>query len=156
MAFMTVMTLVGHVGSGLVADRMEKRWIAALAMVGHSLGMLVLAYTSSPLWVPVFAVLHGLSWGTRGPLMSAIRADYFGRKAFGTILGFSTPIVMLGTMTGPLLAGVLADHTGTYESGFAVLALLTGLGTCFFVVGRKPNPPRRSTPPRITAGTSPR
>ena len=154
LAFMTLLTLVGHVGGGLVADRMDKRWIAALAMVGHSLGMLVLAFTSSPLWVPVFAVLHGLSWGVRGPLMSAIRADYFGRKAFGTIMGFSTPIVMLGTMTGPLLAGILADQTGTYQSGFAVLAVLTGLGTCFFVLSRKPNPPQRVPPPARTASGS--
>ena len=86
--------------------------------------------------------------------MSAIRADYFGRKAFGTIMGFSTPIVMLGTMTGPLLAGILADQTGTYQSGFAVLAVLTGLGTCFFVLSRKPNPPRRFPPPARTASGS--
>jgi sugar phosphate permease len=154
LAFMTVLTLLGHVSGGLVADRMEKRWIAALAMVGHCLGMLILAFTTSPLWVPVFAVLHGLSWGIRGPLMSAIRADYFGRRAFGTIMGLSTPIVMMGTMTGPLLAGFLADRTGDYQSGFAVLAVLTGLGTCFFVLGRKPDLPRRLTPPGRTASTS--
>jgi len=28
--------------------------------------------------VVVFAVLHGLAWGVRGPLMAARRADYFG------------------------------------------------------------------------------
>ena len=33
---------------------------------------------------------HGLAWGIRGPLMVALRADYFGPKSFGTIMGVSS------------------------------------------------------------------
>ena len=101
---------------------MEKRLLAAMGMVGHSLAMLVLAFTTSNWWVPVFAVLQGVAWGVRGPLMSAIRADYFGRRAFGTIMGFSTPIVMLGTIFGPMLVAVVADRTGTEQQGFVILS----------------------------------
>ena len=76
--------------------------------------------------------------------MSAIRADYFGSAAFGTTTGFASMIVMLGMMGGPLIAGILADHTGGYELGFTILAALAALGSIFFVLARRPRRPCRS------------
>jgi MFS family permease len=67
-----------------------------------------------------------------------MRADYFGRRSFGTIMGFSSLIVMLGQVTGPLLAGILADRTGSYESGFTILAALAAFGSVFFILATKP------------------
>jgi MFS family permease len=51
--------------------------------MAHAAGLLVLAFASAFWMVLAFAVLHGLGWGMRGPLMSAIRADYFGSAASG-------------------------------------------------------------------------
>jgi sugar phosphate permease len=153
LAFMTLVTLVGHVCGGIVADRMEKRYLAALAMVGHALGVLVLAFASSLGWVLLFAVLHGLAWGVRGPLMSAIRADYFGGRAFGTIMGYSSLVIMLGTVMGPLLAGFFADRFGTYKPGFVLIAALGGIGTIFFLLARRPAlPPQAKAEARPSAG----
>jgi MFS family permease len=75
--------------------------------------------------------------------MAAIRADYFGSGSFGTITGVSSMVVMMGMMAGPLIAGVLADRTGSYESGFRLLALLAGLGSVFFIFARRPAPRTR-------------
>mgnify|MGYP005861962091 CR=1 FL=1 len=87
--------------------------------------------------------------------MSALRADYFGRRALGAVMGLSAPLITLGSVGGPLLAGFLADRTGDYRLGFALLAVLAGLGTLFFVLARRPQP-RRSTvaPPAGTAAPS--
>jgi cyanate permease len=41
-------------------------------------------------------------------------------------------------MGGPLVAGVLADHTGSYVPGFAVLAALSALGSICFLRARRP------------------
>ena len=70
--------------------------------------------------------------------MGAIRADYFGSAAFGTITGISSMVLMIGMMGGPLVAGVLADHTGSYVPGFAVLAALSALGSVCFLRARRP------------------
>ena len=85
-----------------------------------------------------FAALHGLGWGLRGPFMSAIRADYFGRHAIGSILGISAAIAAVGQMTGPLVAGVLADLTGDYRLGFTLLAVLSALGSLAFILATRP------------------
>jgi len=107
------------------------------------MGLLLLAHATAFWMLVVFAVLHGASWGVRGPLMSAIRADYFGAASFGTISGLSSMVLMVGMMGGPLVAGIIADRTGSYVPGFQILAGLAALGSVFFVLATPPGPPRR-------------
>ena len=137
-ALMTVMQAIGHVTGGWLGDRVSKRRIAAACMVGHAVALVALATATMFAMVLAFAVLHGLAWGMRGPLMAAIRADYFGSRAFGTITGLSSMVVMFGMMAGPLVAGIPADRTGSYVPGFTVLALLAALGSLSFLVARRP------------------
>lgn len=130
--------LTGMALGGAVGDRFDKRRLCAAAMLGHVLGLVALVIAAHPLLVWTFVLLHGLAWGMRGPLMSAIRADYFGSTAFGQILGYSSVILMFGMIGGPLLAGILADITGDYRAGFAVLAVLALLGSGFFLAATPP------------------
>ena len=152
-SLLTAMQMAGQLGGASLGDRFEKRVIIVTCMVMHMVGLLLLAFADSLWMVVAFTVLHGLAWGTRGPLMMAIRADYFGRSSYGTIMGFSSIIVMTGMMGGPLLAGFLADRTGNYEAGFTVLALAGGLGSIFFILAKRPEPPARlRQPPASSAG----
>src|SRR2546428_5491639 len=66
------------------------RWICAGCTLVRAAALIVLAFASAYWMVLLFAVLQGLSWGMRGPLMAAIRADYFGSASFGTITGVSS------------------------------------------------------------------
>jgi len=129
-------------GGGWAGDRFSKRALVVACMAMHAAALLLLAFATRFWMVAAFGVLHGVAWGIRGPLMSGIRADYFGRAAFGTISGFSSLIVMLGMMGGPLVAGILADRTGSYRPGFVILAMLAGLGSVFFLLARRPIGPR--------------
>jgi sugar phosphate permease len=143
----TLVTLfqIGGVMIGwVIGDRFEKRLIAAACMLMHCLGLLSLTYASTISLVIAFAALHGVAWGLRGPFMHAIRADYFGRSAIGMILGLSFMIIVIGQIGGPMIAGLLADITGNYRTGFTVLALLAGVGSMFFVLAKRPAPPLRS------------
>jgi MFS family permease len=139
----TIVSAIGQMGGGFLGDRISKRLIVIVCMFGHVLGLLMLAYATALWMVIAFAVLHGAAWGFRGPLMQAIRADYFGRAHFATILGFSSLIWMLGMMGGPIVVGIMADNTGSYRLAFTLLALLAGVGTIFWVLARPPKPPKR-------------
>ena len=88
-------------------------------------------------------MLHGAAWGLRGPLMQAMRADYFGRSAIGMILGLSFMIIVVGQVGGPIIPGIFADITGDYRLGFTIIALLAGLGSGFFVLAESRRPPPR-------------
>ena len=139
-----LLQFVGQLAGGFLGDRFNKRMLASVAMLGHMLGMLVLTYAVDRWMIWLFIPLHGLAWGVRGPLMQALRADYFGSTSFGKIMGFSSMIVMLGTIAGPLVAGILADATDSYRLGFTILALMAGAGLIFFVMASPPAPPSRS------------
>jgi sugar phosphate permease len=149
--FMTVMQIAGMVVGGLVGDRYEQRLLAATAMIMHMTGMLLVAYALNVVMVIAFALLHGFAWGIRGPLMQAIRADYFGRSAYGVIMGVSTLVIMIGQIAGPLVAGAMADATGSYEAGFTVLAVLAGAGSLFFVFAQRPERPEEDELPEAIA-----
>jgi sugar phosphate permease len=143
---LTMAQIAGHLGGGWAGDRLSKQAIVVGCMLGHATALLLLAAASAYWMVVVFALLHGLSWGVRGPLMAAIRADYFGSAAFGTISGVSSMVSMLGMMAGPLVAGILADRTGSYRLGFTVLASLALVGSLFFLLARRPPPPAVRAP----------
>lgn len=144
-AGLTFFQLVGMLLGGFLGDRVSKRLLCSIAMVGHMVGLLLLTFATSGVLVWVFVVVHGLSWGVRGPLMGGLRADYFGSTAFGQIMGFSSVILMVGIVGGPLLAGVLADVTGSYRAGFTALAVLAGAGLAFFALASPPAPPARTS-----------
>jgi MFS family permease len=146
---MTSMQVFGMLIGGAIGDRYDKRMICAVCMLMHMVGMLLVTYATGLGMIGAFAVLHGLAWGIRGPLMQAIRADYFGRSNFGTIMGISTTIIMVGQISGPLFAGIMADITGDYVTGFTILAVLSGFGSGFFIFARRPTIPE----PHPTART---
>jgi MFS family permease len=133
-----VFQVVGILLGWAIGDRYDKRYIAASCMWAHMVGLLLLAYATGPVMLVAFAVLHGCAWGLRGPFMAAMRADYFGRKQIGLILGLSSLIIVVGQAGGPMLAGVLADMSGNYRTAYTVLALMSGVGSLFFLVLKKP------------------
>ncbi len=131
---MTAFQMVGQLVGGYLGDRFNKRIICAVCMAAHGVGLLVVTHNGTLVSVLLFCILHGLAWGIRGPLMVALRAEYFGVRSFATISGFSALIVMLGMSGGPVIAGLMADHYGDYKVGFSVLAGLVLLGALIEVL----------------------
>ncbi|MEX2446157.1 MAG: MFS transporter [Dehalococcoidia bacterium] len=148
---MTVFQIVGQLVGGYLGDRINKRIILCICMGMHASGVLLVAHVPALWGVLAFAVLHGAAWGGRGPLQQALRADYFGRTSFGMIMGFSSMITMVGTVFGPVLAGVLFDRTGSYTSGFTVLAIIAAFGSLAFAFAKRPPLPVRPAEPQPEA-----
>ena len=137
----TVAQLCGVGVGAWIGDRLNKRLMSAACMLGHMGGLLFLTYASNAAMIVAFAVLHGTAWGLRGPFMQAIRADYFGRNAIGMIMGLSALVISMGQVGGPMVAGMLADLSGNYRTGFTVLALVAASGSVLFILARKPGRP---------------
>jgi MFS family permease len=135
---MTIAQIGGVLLGIWIGDRFVKRRVAALAMVGHFLGLIMLTYANGFAMLLAFAVLHGVAWGVRGPFMQAMRADYFGRRSIGMILGVSAVVVAIGQVAGPLVAGVFVDLMGDYRLGFTVLALVSLGGAWAFIAAVQP------------------
>ena len=133
-SLMTGLQLIGIFLGGYLGDKYDKQRLVIFCMIGHFLGLIAIAYASNFLWIIAFAVFHGIAWGIRGPLMVALRADYFGPKSFGTIMGFSSLVVMIGMTCGPIICGVLYDYYGNYEIAFSLMASASLIGAiCFWL-----------------------
>lgn len=137
-ALVTGSSLALQIPGGMIGDRFNKRKIAAGCMLVQMIGMLCLAFATSWWLIIGFAMLHGAAVGLRGPLMTALRADYFGLKSIGKIMGLSSLVVTIGTVSGPLIVGILADQTGSYQPGFVVLACIAAAGSLLFLFATKP------------------
>jgi sugar phosphate permease len=129
---------VGVVCGWVIPERVEKRKVTALTMLFHAAGMLGLTYAAGPVILVLSALVHGVGWGLRGPFISAMRADYFGRNSIGMILGLSSMIMVIGQVGGPLIAGAFADWLGDYRAGFTLIAGLAAVGSLFFWMAKRP------------------
>ena len=143
----TIGQVAGQLAGAYFGDRWPKRPLIVGALLGHALAILVLAFASTLLLVYVAVAINGTAWGLRAPLQMAIRADYFGRKSFGTIMGFSSLVIMSGMIVGPTFAGVMYDRTGSYQLSFIVLAVFASLGAVLFAFARPPAGSPSSLPP---------
>ena len=136
-------TMAAQPVGGFLGDRLPKHYVVASTLIGHATALFLLATATDFGQVLLASALQGMSWGVRGPVITAMRSDYFGRKHFPVILGFSHIVLMGGQIVGPLLAGYMADNY-SYSAGFKIIAVLTGAGVFLFLFVRKPQPPKRS------------
>jgi MFS family permease len=148
-AMMSIAQLVGQIVTGLVGDRIDQRVLAAVCMVVQTAVLVALALLPGTALAMAAAVVHGVAWGLRGPVMTALRSDYFGIASFGAIMGWSMGLVSIGLVVGPLLVTAMVDGAAGYPAAFLVLAAVTAVGAVAFTVLRRP---RRPVSERIAEG----
>ena len=69
--------------------------------------------------------LFGLTVWSIPTIMSATVGDYTGPARAAKAFGFITLFFGAGQITGPAVAGFIADSTGTFQMAFGLCALLT-------------------------------
>lgn len=132
------MSIAGRIIGGVLADRMDKRWLLVGSMISHTIGLLLLANATTMFQIVLFTIFHGIAWGARGLIQNSVRAEYFGRKAIGSILGIASIPVVIAIVVSPIFTAWLADLNGDYHFAFSILAAYTAAGTLFFAFAKKP------------------
>ena len=88
------------------------------------------------LWL--HACFFGLTWGARGPAITAKTADLFPGPNLGAILGVITVGTGVGAATGAWMAGWLFDLTGSYRVPFLLSIAFYICGAIAFWSLRRP------------------
>lgn len=137
----TLAALPAQFISGYFADRMPKTLLIAFLMAIQATGILIIALFDGVPMAYLFALLYGIGFGGRVPLTTAIRGEYFGRKAFATIMGVSQLPMNVAMIFAPLFAGYMYDTTRRYVVPFTIFAALCYFGAVLMLFVRKPAPP---------------
>ncbi|MFH0847774.1 MAG: MFS transporter [Chloroflexota bacterium] len=116
---------LGRMGFGWLGDRLPKRYVIAglLTMLAASLLLLTRVRTFPQLIIYIAA--YAPAYGGLATLTQAIRAEYFGRRSFGSIMGYMNLLSYLGTAAGPVFAAYVWEKTGSYRLAFIILAITT-------------------------------
>jgi MFS family permease len=81
--------------------------------------------------------------------MTSLRADYFGTRHFGSIMGASVMLITVGQLVGPILAGTMTDLLGDYRLAFTAVAGISALASASFWWATPPPSPQRILPPHV-------
>lgn len=136
-----LLALPGVIITGSISDVIGREKAAIIAyvisIIGSGAALLIHSGDQhAMLWI--HACFFGITWGARGPAITAKTADLFGGPRLGTILGVISVGSGLGAGIGAWGAGLLYDLTGTYRLAFWLSMTAYALGALFFWALRKP------------------
>lgn len=140
---MSAFNIGGRLFGGFLGDRLSKRILLGIAMLGTGVAVLILAWSTSLAQAMTFGVIYGTVWGIRTPISNAIRGEYFGRAHYGKISGFSQGITSPFAISGPIIVGLYADIYGQYQASFYVLGVLGIIASVFLFLAVRPKAPVR-------------
>ena len=134
----TAIALPAQFVAGFLADRLPRPPLIFAFLILQASSMMIIAFAEDLYIAYLFAVVYGIGFGGRIPLLTTIRGEYFGRKAFATIMGlsmFPNNIAMIGA---PLFAGYMFDLKSSYIVPFTAFSALNFVGAFLILLVRKP------------------
>ncbi|MBT4072667.1 MAG: MFS transporter, partial [Chloroflexi bacterium] len=142
--------------AGYLGDRIDKRYMLSVSILIQASSMIILAYATSYGGAVLFAILWGVGFGSRTPVLHALRGDYFGSRYFGSILGISSFPMIVGMTATPVLVGLAFDLQGTYRWAFLFTATTAFISAGLILFAGRPVRPQRNAVPNIqpVAGAS--
>ncbi len=141
MPVLVVTAFTSQIAGGIIGDRADKRTIVPFLTLLQAASLIVLALASTFLGAVLFAVMWGIGFGGRTPMLHALRGEYFGSRHFGTILGMSSFPMAMGMMISPVAVGWVHDLQHTYDNSFYVLAGFCVMASITILFATKPASP---------------
>ncbi|MBK1658744.1 MFS transporter [Paracraurococcus ruber] len=129
------LALPGVIVTGTLSDHIGREAAAVItygiSIIGVGFALLI-EDPSQHLLFWLHSAFFGITWGARGPAITAKTADLFPGPRLGTILGVITIGSGLGAGLGSWAAGLLYDVTGSYRTGFWLSMASYALGSVAF------------------------
>lgn len=116
-------TVVAGLGAGWLIDRVGARHLLPLYLLPMGLGTALLAYIGSPLVLPVFMALIGLTAGSGSTLQGALWAELYGTEHLGAIRAVAMSAIVFASALSPGLIGVLLDAGVPLQMQMLAMAL---------------------------------
>jgi len=116
----------GRLGFGILSDRWNPKYLIAGTHGLHGVALAIVAVFFLSMGIQSagvllsFSILYGLSLGGAAVLLPVVVARCFGLLHFGKVLGLLMSGFAIGVVGGPVIAGKIADSTGSYQLALAI------------------------------------
>ena len=133
LGFVSLVAIPGQIALGHLSDRVGREWVWTVGSIGFAICYLALilmreAPTAGLLWLMV--VSQGMLGYGLTSVVSAIPAEIFQGRHYGSIFGTLMLSAIAGGAAGPWAAGVIHDATGSYTPAFWI-----AIGCCALSAG---------------------
>ena len=145
-SLMVAVSVLGRFGLGWCSSRVDSKKLVAVGLFLQGLGLILMIRADTFWKAMLFVVTFGPGYGGLITLRLTLLAEYFGRKAYGSIQGFIMAVMVLGSMSGPILTGMAYDYHNTYTSAWFVMAIATLSGIPLALTMRRPKKPADPSP----------
>jgi MFS family permease len=125
-------SVIGTIFTGTISDYVGREVSAIIAYGISIIGVIAALFITNAdqtwlLWI--HAGFFGLTWGARGPMITAKTADLFQGRHLGAILGVISIGTGIGAAAGAWASGLIFDLSGSYRLAF-ILSIASYLAGC--------------------------
>lgn len=134
---MAIITVVGRIGGGWLADTIDPRKATTLALSLQALGIIIFAFVTPDLgWLLIiFLVAFAPGFGAITVLQPALLAGYFGRRSFGAIQGILWTATSFAFSLAPIvLTWIASFFNDNLSPGFAIFGVLSAIGAVLVII----------------------
>lgn len=128
---------IGRLLFGYIADRpgVDRILLQQLSFVCIGLATMFLPFCNSFTWLIIITLTMGLFDGCFISLLGPIAFDICGQAGSAQAIGFLLGLCSIPLTCGPPIAGLLYDHTGSYQLPFLLAGVppLLGAGAMFLI-----------------------
>lgn len=143
-----ISSLIGQTTVAAIGDRIEPRYISAVAVCLYGCGTLLAIHAVDRTTMYVYAIMMGTGFSAAFTCMMTIWGNYYGPKLYPALLGVTTPFGTIIGSVGPVAAGYFYDKYGTYAGAFDAVAALCFASAVLYLLAVPPV--RRAAEKRVT------
>jgi len=148
-----ISSLIGQSTVAVLGDRIEPRYISAVAVCLYGCGTLLAIRAVDLTTMYVYAIMMGTGFSAAFTCMMTIWGNYYGPKLYPALLGLTTPFGTILGSIGPVAAGYFYDKRGTYAGAFKAVAALCFASAFLYLLAVPPL--RRTAAKRISPAVEP-
>lgn len=132
---------------GYLVDRFKVHRVLGFSFIGQLVFLVLLLFIHSAAMAIVFGVIWGMVNGMERITLNVVWPDYFGRKYLGSIKGFATTFIVIGSAFGPLPFGFAYDMFGGYTQILVFMMIFPVMG---FIAAFLSSPPKKKVETKAT------
>jgi len=123
---------------GTLSDRLSRKAGLMIVFSMQAVAYLLIATRLPGLFLYLSIAFYGLVAWSIPSIMAAAMGDYVGIRNVAAAFGLVTFIFGLGQISGPAVAGILAERTGSFSGSFYMAAVFAGVAVLLSGFLRKP------------------